>query len=145
LLLRGSGLVSLLTDAKVLAVVSTGALRPVLDEVRGAVTTVGNDRWILTDAPGTHGYTDYATLVAAASDAPTAAAIDRDDRYNIIYSSGTTGSPKGIVHTHAIRAAYCTTFAAAFRMRPESIVMHAGSLIFNGVFSRSAVRPPQAL
>ena len=131
-LLRGSGLVSLLTDAKVLAVVSTGALRPVLDEVRGAVTTVGNDRWILTDAPGTHGYTDYATLVAAASDAPTAAAIDRDDRYNIIYSSGTTGSPKGIVHTHAIRAAYCTTFAAAFRMRPESIVMHAGSLIFNG-------------
>ena len=25
-----------------------------------------------------------------------------------------------------------TTFAAAFRMRPESVVMHAGSLIFNG-------------
>ena len=97
-------------------------------------------RWILTDAPGTPGYADYATLVSAASGAAAVATLDGDDRYNVIYSSGTTGSPKGIVHTHAIRAAYGTTFAAAFRMRPESVVMHAGSLIFNGALTSNIAR-----
>jgi acyl-CoA synthetase (AMP-forming)/AMP-acid ligase II len=51
-----------------------------------------------------------------------------------MYSSGTTGLPKGIIHTHRIRAAYATSFAAAYRMNPESIVMHAGAIVFNGAF-----------
>ena len=61
-------------------------------------------------------------------------AIDRDDPFNIIYSSGTTGLPKGIVHTHAIREAYCTGFTASYRVHPESVVVHSGSLVFNGAF-----------
>jgi acyl-CoA synthetase (AMP-forming)/AMP-acid ligase II len=51
-----------------------------------------------------------------------------------MYSSGTTGMPKGIVHTHAIRIAYGTSFAAAFRVAPESITLHAGAIVFNGAF-----------
>ena len=47
---------------------------------------------------------------------------------------GTTGRPKGIVHTHAIREAYCTGFAASYRIHPESVVLHSGSLVFNGAF-----------
>jgi long-chain acyl-CoA synthetase len=51
-----------------------------------------------------------------------------------MYSCGTTGLPRGIVRTHDIRLALGTSFAAAFRMGPESVTMHAGAIVFNGAF-----------
>jgi long-chain acyl-CoA synthetase len=33
-----------------------------------------------------------------------------------------------------VRAGYATMFAASFRMRPESVCLHPGSLVFNGAF-----------
>ncbi|MEO8034974.1 MAG: long-chain fatty acid--CoA ligase, partial [Acidobacteriota bacterium] len=131
-LLRGPGLLSLLGDAGVRAVVSCLDMRPVLDEIRAELPQIEAERWILIDGEGTPGYAHYRSLATAASDVGPEVELMSDDVYNIIYSSGTTGHPKGIVHTHDIRAAYCTTFAAQFRIRPESVVMHAGSLIFNG-------------
>ena len=47
-------------------------------------------------------------------------------------ASGTTGLPKGIVHTHYVRMMYCTLFASAWRMTPESVVCHARSIVFDG-------------
>ena len=65
---------------------------------------------------------------------PSVPAIDAGDVFNIMYSSGTTGTPKGIVLSYAVRAAYATLFASQWRMTPESVVLHAGSLVFNGAF-----------
>jgi acyl-CoA synthetase (AMP-forming)/AMP-acid ligase II len=44
------------------------------------------------------------TFLHASSDAPPSVRVALEDEFNIIYSSGTTGRPKGIVHDHALRA-----------------------------------------
>ncbi|MGD8660208.1 MAG: fatty acid--CoA ligase family protein [Desulfobacterales bacterium] len=81
------------------------------------------------------GYMDYQILKNCSKDSELEEIeIHPNDPVNIIYSSGTTGLPKGIVHTHYIRGLYSSTFAASWRMMPESICLHTGSVIFNGAF-----------
>jgi acyl-CoA synthetase (AMP-forming)/AMP-acid ligase II len=133
-LLQEAGLVSLLRDADAAVVVAAAGFADTLDRARAALPAIRDDRWVLTDG-ARPGFRAWADLVAAAGHgAPPDAALTDADPYNIIYSSGTTGEPKGIVHTHAVRAMYATLFASAFRMRPESVVLHAGAIVFNGAF-----------
>lgn len=134
-LLRGPGLSSLLSDSGSTAVVANAATAPVLDEVRGELTGISEGRWFLAGGDTRRGWASWDQAREKAEDAPPRGVeIRPDDPYNIIYSSGTTGLPKGIVHTHRIRAGYCTLFASAWRMTPESVVLHAGSIVFNGAF-----------
>ena len=132
-LLRGKGLLNLLRDSETSAVITNSSMKPELDSICSQLVAISPERYISTDHA--EGYRSFPALSAAAScDEPPLTQISDEDPFNIIYSSGTTGQPKGIVHTHYIRAMYCTLFASAFRMRPESVVLHAGSIVFNGAW-----------
>lgn len=134
-LLRGDGLANLLRDSDSVAMITQRKTIPHVDAVRDNLTAIPKDRFLVIDSDDTPGYRSYHRLTAAASSAePPVTSIDRDDLFDITYSSGTTGLPKGIIHTHAIREAYCTGFGLSYRIHPESVVLHAGSLAFNGAF-----------
>jgi acyl-CoA synthetase (AMP-forming)/AMP-acid ligase II len=134
-LLLEQAMKTLLQDSDTVLLITNSNFVKNIDAIKSELPAIAEDCFLLTDSSDTPGYQDYHALKAAASDQnPQGIAIDPDDPFNIMYSSGTTGLPKGIVHSHRIRAAYATSFATAYRMTPESITMHSGAIVFNGAF-----------
>ena len=130
-LLQSDGLATLLRDSQSKMVIADVELCASIDAVRAQLPDIAAARFIVAGGEA-RGWVGYAAFIeTAAVDAPRMR-IRGEDEYNIMYSSGTTGAPKGIVHTHYIRAMYCTLFANAWRMTPESVVLHAGAIVFNG-------------
>jgi acyl-CoA synthetase (AMP-forming)/AMP-acid ligase II len=134
-LLLQQGMKTLLQNSDTALLITNSSFVDNINAIKSELPAIAYERYLLTDSSDTPGYQDYHALKAGASDLePEDIRIERDDPFNIMYSSGTTGLPKGIVHTHFIRAMYATIFASCYRMTPESVTMHAGAIVFNGAF-----------
>jgi acyl-CoA synthetase (AMP-forming)/AMP-acid ligase II len=128
LLLR-DGLASLLKASDTRCLLADSSMLPVLREMRGELPPAV----LLTDGEA-EGFRDYRKLAAAQPAALDPASVRTDDLFNIMFTSGTTGMPKGIMHTHLVRSMYALLMGSAFRMTPESRAMHSGAIVFNGAF-----------
>lgn len=82
------------------------------------------------DANPSSGWSGLKQWRAAQSPATPQITFARDDICNIIYSSGTTGRPKGIVHTHGVRIDWTHDLAHALRYDGA-----ARTLITTGLYS----------
>ena len=130
-LLQAGGLATLLQDSDTVLVFADTDSAAIIDQIRGDLPAVR--KFVLVSGEPHPGFQTYTDFTGGASEGePPDAGLTDSDVYNIMYSSGTTGAPKGIVHTHYVRAMYCTLFASAWRMTPESVVLHAGAIVFNG-------------
>ena len=133
-LLNAGGLVNLLNNADVELLFLTPELMDKIESRLDAIEHIPTENYIRVSAREAEN-TDYPAFIAGHSDNPPAyPEMRQDDLFNIVYSSGTTGLPKGIMHSHLVRSHYGSHFAASFRMTPESVVLHTGSIVFNGAF-----------
>jgi acyl-CoA synthetase (AMP-forming)/AMP-acid ligase II len=76
----------------------------------------GARHFIGLDAP-VEGWHNFQVFIAAQSSIAPEVIIAPGDECNLIYSSGTTALPKGIVHTHACRMHWAYDAALALRYR----------------------------
>ena len=130
-LLMPAGLASLIRDSGACCLITQRSMIPLLDQVRADLPGLPPERVLLIDGE-VGDYRSYGAPVDAADVPPVV--VSQNDLYNIMYTSGTTGLPKGIMHTHFVRSMYCTLFSSAWRMTPESVVLHTGAIVFNGAF-----------
>jgi len=128
-------------DAGVAAVIVQDALVDVVEELR-ADLSLDDKRYIHfggTACPA--GYSSYEELVLAASDAEPPVTVDMDDTWTFMYTSGTTGRPKGAMRSHAAANAMAIIAPNDFGFTPNDtalIVMpmfHANSLFFFSIFA----------
>jgi acyl-CoA synthetase (AMP-forming)/AMP-acid ligase II len=128
-LLLSPGVASLLAGSGARCLVVQASLLPVLESIRDRLPP----HVIVIGAPAGD-FVDYVAATAALPTVIEPAVVDDDTLYNIMFTSGTTGEPKGIMHSHRVRAMYGALMATAFRMTPESRTLHTGAIVFNGAF-----------
>ncbi|HPF28124.1 MAG: AMP-binding protein [Steroidobacteraceae bacterium] len=74
---------------------------------------------------------DLPAWLAAQSAEPPSVQLRPDTECNIIYSSGTTGQPKGIVHDHRCRLQWATDMALALRYHSACVTVCSLGLFSN--------------
>lgn len=128
-LLLPAGLATMIRGSDARCIIAQSSMLPVLEAIRDQLPP----HVLLTDGVA-GGFGDWRALSAGQPETLVPAAVTPDDLFNIMFTSGTTGQPKGIMHPHFVRTMYCTLMAAAFRITPESRIIQAGAIVFNGSF-----------
>ena len=78
-------------------------------------------------------YTAFSTFLEGVSDEAPDVILNDDDEACIIYSSGTTGMPKGIIHTHLSR----TLFALSMVIGTDALEPNAKTIATTPLFANT--------
>lgn len=87
------------TDCSVSAVIAEMALADIADDFRGELA-VPAENYILIGEDARDGWTDYAAFLGSASDNEPSVIVAPEDPWCLMYTSGTTGNPKGAIRSH---------------------------------------------
>ena len=120
-LLQPAGISKLAIQSDAKMIMTSSSYVSIVEQAVQNISGISKDCVIMIGDISVKNFRRYKDLVSKTTNEPPKTSIKGEDIYNIIFSSGTTGEPKGIIHTHYIRAMYCALLSQAFRSKPESI------------------------
>lgn len=126
----------ILEDSEAAAVIAEDALAPTIEAVRERIA-LPTDRFLqIGAAPVAAGWRAYEALIEAAGAEPPSIAVSCDDPWCLMYTSGTTGKPKGVIRSHRGMAmlALMTQVELSLKREDDALLVmpmyHANSLNF---------------
>jgi acyl-CoA synthetase (AMP-forming)/AMP-acid ligase II len=128
-------------NAEISALIVQDELAGVIEEIRADLPCPASRLIHFGARACPAGYCDYESLLAQASDGEPATRVAGSDAWMLMYTSGTTGRPKGVVRSHRANAALALVTRIELGLgRADSALLvmpmcHANSLYFFGSFS----------
>lgn len=139
--LVGKEVAFILNNAEASAVIVQDELAGVVEEIRSDVGIPERNFVHFGAAATPRGFTGYEGLIANASSSEPSIQVSADDHWMLMYTSGTTGNPKGAIRSHRGAAALslCTEIELGVHRNDGALLVmpmcHANSLYFFGAFA----------
>jgi long-chain acyl-CoA synthetase len=108
-------------------------LREVIVRYRTEFKNIGEKRFFSVGEEA-EDWNSYDKLLDESPDKDPGVTLIYEDAFNIMYTSGTTGVPKGILHTHHNRTQFASMFAIDYRIDSSAITIIATALYANGTW-----------
>ncbi len=102
-----------------------------IDNIRAELPNVPSSGYVRFGEPAAD-WRPAADLLAAAPASPPEVLVSPGDSMSIFYSSGTTGTPKGIEHSHFGRLNYCYGFGAGLAINRTSVAICSTPIYASG-------------
>jgi fatty-acyl-CoA synthase len=128
-------------DAEATAVIAQAALCGVVEEVRERVSIPRQNYLCFGAIPFPPGWRSYEVLISHASDTEPDEPVAAHDLWTLMYTSGTTGKPKGVIRSHQAAAllSLVTEIELGIHAQDHALLVmpmcHGNSLFFLGAFS----------
>ena len=117
-----------LADCRARVLFISEALLPVVKDMVGRMSDLDH---VIVSGKDAHGYKKLSDELAGESDTFTTVATHADEPAFWLYSSGSTGMPKGVRHLHSNLAATADTYASqVLGIREDDVCLSAAKLFF---------------
>lgn len=131
-MVKGESLRLMLNDSDSVALICGEAFTREIDALKPGLPKIRPDSYLCTGSAEIPGYISYSHIMKTYSGENPGIPIFPEDLFNIIYSSGTTGLPKGIVHSHDHRCLFVWSYLKEFIIHFESVICNSTPLYHNG-------------